>query len=114
MSAQMESLLDEIVEEMKTIFKGNLVSVILFGSYARGDFDSESDVDVMVVTNIPNGEISQFREIVDRTASRISLENDNCTTVCIMLQDLVTFNKHKNYLPFLKNVVNEGVTLYVA
>jgi len=31
------------------VFGDNLVSVVLFGSYARGDFNKGSDVDVLVV-----------------------------------------------------------------
>ncbi len=30
---------------------GSSTTVILFGSYARGDFSAESDVDILVVTN---------------------------------------------------------------
>jgi len=32
----------------------NLLRVILFGSKARGDFDEQSDLDVLVVVSIPD------------------------------------------------------------
>ena len=30
-----------------------LDKVILYGSYARGDYDDESDIDIMVLADIP-------------------------------------------------------------
>ena len=44
-------VLDTIVERCKTILRETLVSVILFGSVARGLQDSRSDIDVLVVVS---------------------------------------------------------------
>ena len=44
----------------------NLLRVILFGSKARGDFDAQSDLDVLVVVSLPDNNYWQdWREIVD-------------------------------------------------
>jgi predicted nucleotidyltransferase len=40
---------DELVAAMADLFGGDAVSVILFGSYARGDQDAASDIDVVLV-----------------------------------------------------------------
>jgi predicted nucleotidyltransferase len=40
---------------LKSYFGDRLTDVILFGSYARGDQDAESDVDLLAVTNGPAG-----------------------------------------------------------
>ncbi|MFM6024422.1 MAG: nucleotidyltransferase domain-containing protein, partial [Dolichospermum sp.] len=32
------------------VYGNNLKQVILFGSYARGDFTSDSDIDILIVT----------------------------------------------------------------
>ena len=36
--------------EMKRILGENLKKVILYGSYARGDYTENSDIDIMVLT----------------------------------------------------------------
>jgi predicted nucleotidyltransferase len=36
-------------DELKRLYGNNLKNLILFGSYARGDFKQESDVDVLIV-----------------------------------------------------------------
>ena len=114
MSNQIDKLLDEVVSDMMTIFNDNLYSIILFGSYARGDFDVESDLDIMVVVDVPVSEISQYRNLVNKTASRLSLKSDKCITVCILLQDLANFTRYRDYHTFLNNIVTEGITLYAA
>ena len=48
---KIEKILEEFVGECKKKFKENLVSIVLFGSYARGEFKEESDVDLLVILN---------------------------------------------------------------
>jgi predicted nucleotidyltransferase len=49
-----ELAIKEFVEACKEKFKENLVSIVLFGSYARGNFKETSDVDLLVIVkNLP-------------------------------------------------------------
>ena len=43
---QLNSLLSEFLKSSKELFGEKLKDIILFGSYARGDYDDESDVDI--------------------------------------------------------------------
>ena len=43
------SIPDDLVEYLRAEFSDLAVSVVLFGSYARGDQDTSSDVDVVLV-----------------------------------------------------------------
>ncbi|MEM5810916.1 MAG: nucleotidyltransferase domain-containing protein [Candidatus Aenigmatarchaeota archaeon] len=42
-------ILQEFLEESKKKFEKNLVSIVLFGSYARGTYKETSDIDLLVV-----------------------------------------------------------------
>lgn len=44
-----ESLQDDLLDDLAWAFQDHAVSVVLFGSYARGDQTAESDVDVVLV-----------------------------------------------------------------
>lgn len=44
-----EELLKKTVDEMKRYFDKNLVSVVLYGSLARGDVKKDSDIDLLVI-----------------------------------------------------------------
>ena len=114
MATTIDTLLSSLVENVKSTFGTSLVSIILYGSYARGDFDADSDIDIMAVIDLPADEIAPYNNEIDKLASRLSLENDVCTTVCISLQSCEAFNKYCTYIPFFLNIVDEGVTLYAA
>lgn len=34
--------------------------VLLYGSYARGDYNEKSDVDIMILVDMPDSVINQF------------------------------------------------------
>jgi len=80
------------------------VLVYLFGSYARGEQEAESDVDVLVVLD----DFEDYGEEVDRAsslASELSLAHD--------LSVSEVFVRERDWLhgdtPFLRNVREEAV-----
>lgn len=50
---EIRNLVTEFKEETAVILGGDLDRVILYGSYARGDYDPESDVDVIILLTKP-------------------------------------------------------------
>ena len=62
---------DEYVTRIRSRFPDRVLSVILFGSKARGDADAESDIDLVVLVD---AEDEAFRFELWRIASRVSLE----------------------------------------
>ena len=52
MPKRMQSLIDQYVEEIKRIYGSHVKQIILYGSYARGDFRPDSDVDIMILSLI--------------------------------------------------------------
>ena len=53
--ADLEKIIASVRDEALRIFSDKLNSVILYGSYARGDNDSESDIDLMLLIDIKPG-----------------------------------------------------------
>jgi uncharacterized protein len=49
MSKTVETLLDELKSGLKSLYAERLRAVYLYGSYARGEAERESDLDVLVV-----------------------------------------------------------------
>ncbi len=50
-----EQGIDEMVETAQRAFGDRLRRVVLYGSYARGDHDAESDVDLLIVADGARG-----------------------------------------------------------
>lgn len=42
-------------------FGSKLDAVILYGSYARGDFDAESDIDIMVRVKLSQQDLKKYQ-----------------------------------------------------
>ena len=86
-----------------------LYAVIVYGSYARADFNSESDIDICILVDCPPAELEKDERPFSLIASRLSLEND--ITVSVTLRDAATFNKYKSVLPFYGNIEREGIRI---
>ena len=107
----LDVLLKETSIELRKIFGEKLDNVILYGSYARGDYDSESDIDVMALIDIEKSELAKYRRKVSEIANNIDLKYD--VLLSVKLQDKFTFEKYRNDLPYYKNVLREGVSVGV-
>ena len=106
---QLHIILQTIYEKSIAEFGDKLDAVILYGSYARGDYDEESDIDVMVRVKLDKFELKKHRKTFSHLGSDLGLEHN--IYVSIHLQDFETFNKFKEDLPFYTNVNREGVLI---
>lgn len=100
-------LITKLSDHARSVFGDKLKSVILFGSYARGDFDNESDIDVMILVDMPQEELSKYRWDMSCFTADLNVEND--VLLSVRLQSAPLFEQWKTTLPFYKNVVKEGI-----
>ena len=107
---ELNLILQAMTQAYQAVYGANVVKIILYGSYARGDYSPESDLDIMLLMNCRHGDVKNFQNVVCKIASRIGLEDD--IEVSLTMQDKETFEKRLAILPFYRNVKREGVTLY--
>lgn len=108
--SELQNVTKSAVGRTIELLSDKIEKIILYGSYARGDFTSESDIDIMVLLNCEEEELWQYREEISKIASRISLEND--IEVSLLLKSKTFFEKWEDILPFYQNIRKEGVVLY--
>ena len=48
MPVTMQDLMQQYIEEVKKIYGTHICRIILYGSYARGDFRPDSDIDIII------------------------------------------------------------------
>lgn len=106
---QLNCILTEVSDKAKQLLGERLDAVVLYGSYARGDYDEESDIDIMVRVKCSRSELREYRLAFADIASDLSLTHD--VTVSILVYDTETFNKYRMAMPFLKNVEKDGVNV---
>jgi len=107
---RIDAITQRVVHAAKEVLGERLDKVILFGSYARGDFDNESDVDLMILAHMCQKEVSGSQRDIRKKLPGIDLAYD--IAVCIHVTGTETFSLYQDVLPFYKNIVNEGVLLY--
>ena len=52
MPETVQGLIEQYVSEIKKIYGTHLRQIILYGSYARGDYGPDSDIDIMILLDI--------------------------------------------------------------
>ncbi|MDO4608946.1 MAG: nucleotidyltransferase domain-containing protein [Clostridia bacterium] len=104
--AQAITILGEVYNECSNIFD-SVHDAYLYGSYARGDYTNESDVDILVTANLSREQISSQRMKLASVTSNLSLKHN--VTVSLTVKPLEHFNRYLSVLPYYKNVVSEGI-----
>ena len=99
----------EVLQAAKDTLGDRLEKVILFGSYARGDFDADSDIDFCILANVPRNEATKWRRDINSRIPGIDLEYDMLVSLHVINSTM--FYNHIDVLPFYKNVLREGVEL---
>lgn len=108
----MSNLLECYIGEVKNLFGGSLRQIILYGSYARGDYREDSDVDVMILVDLTDMEIKEYQRKLSDLTFDFNMDND------LDIKPIVKNEGHflkwiQNY-PFYSNVKREGVVLFGA
>lgn len=58
-----DELVDQMVSAVRALYGDRLISVVLYGSVARGTMRHDSDMDVLIVAqDLPNGRLHRIRE----------------------------------------------------
>ena len=97
-------ILSTLLSQLSQHYQGRLDRVILFGSYARGEATSDSDIDVLVILEEPvdaTVELQQTSQLV----AELCLEHN----VLISRLFLSRSRYETENSPLLKNIRREGV-----
>lgn len=101
--------IQKFINEVKKILGDRLKKVILYGSYARGDYNKKSDVDIMILTDLSFEEIEEYRDKISDAAFEIELKTG--IILSPVIKNIEKYNVRRKFVPFYKNVEKEGVVL---
>ena len=107
MSKTLNEILKKYVEDVHKIYGEKLRTVILYGSYARGDFRTDSDIDIMILVDLSDDEIRLKGHMLSNLTFDYNFDND--LEIMPIVKNLDHFNKWLRSYPFYNNIKNEGV-----
>ena len=109
MPVYISNIIQDFAKNVRKILGNSLDSVIVYGSYVRGDYSELSDIDVMLLVSLGEEEI---KEISDQISD---LAFDFMMKYGVDISPVITNIEHFNYwvdnLPYYRNVRDEGVKL---
>ena len=108
----MQNLMERYISEIKKIYGLHLREIILYGSYARGDFKKDSDVDIMILLNISELELKAYSRQLSYMTYDFNLDNE--VDIKPIAKSEAHFRKWSENYPFYANIQREGVILYGA
>lgn len=96
-------------QDVKRILGEKLTKIIVYGSYARGDYRENSDVDIMILTKLSEEEIRAIKNDIYDLAFEVEMSTG------IELSPIIKNEEQYEYwvdtLPFYRNVRDEGVVV---
>ena len=106
MPKEIKSLLEKLKSGLKQIYGEQFKEAYLFGSYARGDYEPDSDIDVLIVLS----DFEKYGAELKRTSELIgNLSLDCGTTVSVVFSRQREWQTDK--LPLLLNIHAEAVAV---
>lgn len=108
--SDLEKILKKIVIIYRSIYNNqNLCDIYLYGSYARGDYNTESDIDIVAIVKGERQELqNQLKKIWDIVSD---LELDYEVIISPTVIPYSEFETYKDILPYYRNIAQEGVKL---
>ena len=104
--SEIQRILQETGEQLQKIYSNHLQELILFGSYARGDFHDDSDIDLLLLLDQMD-DLASERAKYFPVISQLSLKYD--TVISIIPYTIHEFRSKKT--PFILNVSQEGISV---
>jgi predicted nucleotidyltransferase len=103
---KVQQIVLEAKEQLQSIYSSHLLEMILFGSYARGDYSKGSDIDLLMLLDDILDPAAE-REIYLPILCDLSLKHD--TVVSLIPMRYETYYQSKT--PLILNVQKEGVRI---
>lgn len=109
MSENIKPILQEYRKKMENIFGDTLVRVILYGSYAREDYNKDSDIDIMILADVQPEEVSKYADKVYDVSYDFDMDYEVEINPCV--QSIHTFDHWKEVYPFFINIEKDGIAV---
>ena len=103
---QLHQVTNQMAQCYHDIYGADIVGIFLYGSYARGDYDNQSDIDIAAIVKGSRLDLQNKLKAVWDISADIGLENDVVVSPTVIPYD--EFEEYKEKLPYYRNIAREG------
>ncbi|MCD8108839.1 MAG: nucleotidyltransferase domain-containing protein [Clostridiales bacterium] len=106
---ELNTILNELAKSYRVVYGNNLYKIILYGSYARGDYRDGSDIDVVALVKGSRQELQDNLKTIWERANDLELEYEILISPTVIPVD--EFERYKSDLPYYRNIDTEGILI---
>ena len=108
---ELNTIMRKVAQIYRSVYGEKLVQVILYGSYARGDYNRDSDVDIVAIVHGDRKKLQEQLKQVWDSSSELELEYDTIVSPTVIPYE--EFKQYRDDLPYYRNISKEGVVVIV-
>lgn len=103
---QLKEITKAVVDCYRVVYGDDIVEIVLFGSYAKGNYTEDSDIDIVALVHGSREELQKRLKQVWDMSAEIGLKNDIVVSPTVVPYD--EYMKYKQILPYYRNIAEEG------
>ena len=107
-----KKIFSAFVEELKKLYGADLKKVILYGSYARGDFRDYSDIDVIILLDFDEETLQKHKKELSDLTYDFGMEHN--IDISALSESYSHYLGWQKVHPLYQNIENDGVILYAG
>lgn len=106
---ELDMILQAMVKVYRAVYGEHIIKIVLYGSYARGDYHNDSDIDIAAIVQGDRAVLQEGLRQVWDTSSDLELKYGTIVSPTVIPYE--EFEKYKNDLPYYRNIQSEGVDI---
>lgn len=106
---ELDMILQAMVKVYRAVYGERIIKIVLYGSYARGDYHNDSDIDIVAIVRGDRAVLQKGLKQVWDTSSDLELKYGTIVSPTVIPYE--EFEKYKNDLPYYRNIQSEGVDI---
>lgn len=103
----LRDILCSIKQGYKQVYGDDIMDIYLYGSYARGDYEQDSDIDFVAIVKGNRLDLQKKLKVMWDIVADLGLEND-----IVISPTVIPYNEFLQYqekLPYYRNIIKDGV-----
>ena len=106
---ELNILLKKLAEIYQSVYGSDIVKILMYGSYARGTFAADSDLDVVAIVKGSRDELQRKLKTVWDYSCELELEYGTILSPTVIPYE--EFETYKQDIPYYRNIEQEGVAI---